>query len=173
VTQNLKDINLIVIHCSATREDKDYPFVQLKNDHRLRGFTTVGYHRYIKKDGSVFVGRPFTSMGAHVAGHNKNSIGICYEGGLSKVGVAKDTRTDLQKKNMNLILSGLLTQLVKAGCDVQKIRITGHRDLSPDKDGNGVVEPDEWIKMCPCFEAEPEFKDFIPTWLSTHSSQQK
>lgn len=163
MNQKLKDINLIVIHCSATRENQDYTFEQLKKDHRLRGFTAAGYHIYIRKDGSTFYGRPFTTCGAHVSGHNRNSIGICYEGGYSNKMKPKDTRTEEQIEELILSLLYVLKKIKKAGGDIKLVRITGHRDLSPDKDGNGVVEPDEWIKMCPCFEAEEEYKDIVKT----------
>ena len=39
-------------------------------------------------------------------------------------------------------------------------RVCGHRDLSPDRNGNGEIEPEEWMKACPCFDAEQEFKEF-------------
>lgn len=161
--QKLKDVNLIVIHCSATKESQNYTFEQLKKDHRLRGFTACGYHVYIRRDGTVHPGRPFTTVGAHVAGHNKNSIGICYEGGLDDKGKAKDTRTEEQKHEILLQILSVANQIKRAGGQVHAIRITGHRNLSPDKNGNGVVEPDEWIKQCPCFEAELEYKDVTKT----------
>ena len=40
-------------------------------------------------------------------------------------------------------------------------RVCGHRDLSPDKNGNGEIEPEEWMKACPCFDAEEEFKELV------------
>ena len=163
MVQQLKNIKLIVIHCSATRENQDYSFVQLKKDHRLRGFTAAGYHIYIKRDGQVYTGRPLTTVGAHVAGHNKNSIGICYEGGLDINNHAKDTRTEEQKHEITLQILSVLHKIRKAGGNVLAVRITGHRDLSPDLDGSGVVEPDEWVKMCPCFQAEEEYKDVVKT----------
>lgn len=144
-------VNLIVIHCSATRENQDYSFDQLVRDHQARGFRTCGYHRYIKRDGRIYNGREFDHVGAHVQGHNTTSIGICYEGGLDVNGKAKDTRTEAQKK----ALLQCITEAMRYG-NVR--RITGHRDLSPDKDNDGVVEPHEWVKWCPSFSAEDEYK---------------
>lgn len=161
---NVKDIDLIVIHCSASKETVDYTFDQLKKDHLARGFRTCGYHLFIAKDGTKYQGRPFSVMGAHVKGHNTNSIGICYEGGLDKKGKAKDTRTEEQKAELLSSILDVLTSIEMAGGDPKKVRITGHRDLSPDLDGNGIVEPDEWVKQCPCFYAEEEYDGIVGTF---------
>ena len=91
-------VNQIVIHCSATREDKDYTFENCIRDHKARGFNTCGYHYFIRKDGTIHIGRTLYVVGAHAGkGHNQKSIGICYEGGLDNKGKAKDTRTEKQK----------------------------------------------------------------------------
>ena len=89
--------------------------------------------------------------GAHCTGHNTHSIGICYIGGLSANGKCKDTRTEKQKK----ALLNLLTNLRKL---YPKAKIIGHRDTSPDKNGNGIIEPKEWVKECPSFDAKTEYK---------------
>ena len=145
-----RPVNLIVIHCSATRENQNYTIDDIARDHKARGFNTVGYHRYIRRDGEIYIGREFSRAGAHVAGHNAHSIGICYEGGLDNNNKAKDTRTTAQKVS-------LLACIQEALAYGEVTRITGHRDLSPDIDGDGVVEPNEWVKMCPCFDAEKEY----------------
>jgi N-acetylmuramoyl-L-alanine amidase len=152
-----RKVDLAVIHCSATKETDDYSFDELKRDHAARGFAAPGYHRYVKRDGTILIGRHFDRIGAHVSGSNANSIGICYEGGLDANGKAKDTRTEAQKIS---ILKCLYEAMEYAGPGGIK-RITGHRDLSPDLDGDGVVEKHEWVKMCPCFEAEPEYKHLL------------
>jgi N-acetylmuramoyl-L-alanine amidase len=146
-----REVDLIVIHCSATKETVNYTFEQCISDHKARGFNTCGYHRYIRRDGTIHEGRPLDAVGAHVSGHNSRSIGICYEGVLDSNGKAKDTRTPEQKES--------ILKCIQEALSYGKIkRITGHRDLSPDLNGNGVVEPDEWVKQCPCFNAEPEYK---------------
>lgn len=151
-----RKVNLIVIHCSATKETVNYTFEQCIRDHKARGFRTCGYHRFISKDGTIHVGRSFDSVGAHVADYNQRSIGICYEGGLDANGKAKDTRTQEQKEAIHSIIHEALKY-----ADGGVRRIVGHRDLSPDKNGNGIVEPNEWVKMCPCFNAEPEYKHLL------------
>lgn len=150
--QNIKDIKLIVIHCTATKENQDYTFEQLTRDHKARGFNECGYHRFIRKSGIIYEGRSFDNIGAHVAGHNKDSIGISYEGGLDTKGKPKDTRTEEQKEQILTCIFEVLKAVKNAGGDTKKIKITGHRDLSPDKNGDGKISPEEWLKQCPCFD---------------------
>ena len=150
-----RKVNMVVIHCSATREDVDYTFEQCTRDHKARGFNKCGYHFYIRKDGTVHLGRQLSEVGAHAGkGFNANSIGICYEGGLDKKNKAKDTRTAAQK-------AAIIKCIEEAKAYGSIISIVGHRDLSPDIDGDGVVEPHEWIKQCPCFDAIPEYKNLV------------
>lgn len=141
----MRKIDLIVIHCSATREDRCFTEYDLDTCHRRRGFNGPGYHFYIRKDGRIVSTRPIERVGAHARGFNARSIGICYEGGLDREGHPKDTRTPEQKHSMRVLVRTLLTDY--PGCEV-----CGHRDLSTDLNGNGEIEPEEWIKACPCFE---------------------
>jgi N-acetylmuramoyl-L-alanine amidase len=161
----MRKINAIIIHCSATPADRDYTVANLERDHKARGFKAIGYHRYIKKDGTVYVGRPYEQIGAHVGdlGRNSDTIGICYEGGI-KAGTdprnfrnAADTRTDEQKAAILNEILLVIEYLKSQGQDVSKLEIMGHRDLSPDKNGNGIIEPHEWVKVCPCFDAKKEY----------------
>lgn len=145
-----RTINLIVIHCSATRETQAYTFEDCLRDHRARGFAKCGYHYYIRCDGTVHIGRALHEAGAHAQGHNSNSVGICYEGGLNAAGKPTDTRTPEQK-------AAILRCISEVKLSGTIARIVGHRDLSPDLNGNGVVEPNEWVKQCPCFNAIPEY----------------
>lgn len=155
----MRKVTLIVIHCSATKETQDYTFADCIRDHKARGFTSCGYHRYIRRDGTIYIGRAFSVVGAHVKDYNANSIGICYEGGLDKDGKAKDTRTQKQK---NSIVKCIEEAKRYAMINTSKIkRIVGHRDLSPDLDGDGVVEPNEWVKQCPCFDVVPEYSKLL------------
>ena len=143
-------VKYIVIHCSATRSTRDYTAEQLLRDHKTRGFRTVGYHFYIRRDGSVTQHRKLLEVGAHCRPWNRCSIGICYEGGLDVRGRAKDTRTPEQRSALRLLVHQLLKRFRN------NVRICGHRDLSPDLNGDGVIEPEEWIKECPCFEVSRE-----------------
>lgn len=82
----MRKINYIVVHCSATREGCTLTSEVLEAEHRRRGFRTTGYHYYIRRDGTVLGTRSLELPGAHCRGHNKYSIGICYEGGLDARG---------------------------------------------------------------------------------------
>ena len=147
-----RTINEIIIHCSATKEGEDYSVADITKWHKRRGFTTIGYHYVVYRDGSVHEGRNINISGAHCSGHNTRSIGICYIGGLAQDGKTKDTRTEKQKKALLALLKDLKKLYPKA-------KIIGHRDTSPDRNGNGIIEPFEWIKGCPCFDAKTEYKN--------------
>ena len=145
----MRKINYLVVHCSATREGYALTPEALEAEHRRRGFRGTGYHYYIRRDGNVLGTRSLELPGAHVKGHNRYSVGICYEGGLDSLGNPKDTRTPEQRSALRLLVYQLLKQFPNA-------RVCGHRDLSPDLDGDGTVEPREWVKQCPCFEVSKE-----------------
>lgn len=97
----------------------------------------MGYHYLVRRDGSVERGRPESRAGAHCKGHNKHSIGVCYEGGLDSKSRAADTRTALQKESLLLLMQDLKTRYPTA-------IILGHHQL--DK-----------YKACPCFDAAREY----------------
>ena len=84
--------------------------------------------------------------------YDENRASVLYVGGINKKGKAVDNRTEEQKKS----LITLLTQLKKKYPNAE---ILGHRDISPDRNHNGVVDPWERIKECPCFDAKVEYKD--------------
>ena len=105
---------------------------------------------YIRKNGDIKSTRPLERIGAHSRGFNRESIGICYEGGLDAHGCPADTRTPEQRAALKLLVHQLLETFPGS-------RVCGHRDLSPDRNGNGEIEPEEWIKACPCFEVKAEF----------------
>ena len=100
----MRAISLIVVHCSATREDKSFTEHDLDVCHRRRGFNGVGYHFYIRKNGDIKSTRPLERIGAHARGFNSESIGICYEGGLDSEGHPKDTRTPWQKHSLRVLI---------------------------------------------------------------------
>lgn len=131
-------VRFIVIHCSATRADRDYTVAQLLRDHKARGFRTIGYHAYVRKDGAVSFHRKWLEVGAHAFPYNRCSVGVCYEGGLDAGGKPSDTRTAEQKKAL-LELLGHLHRLFP------KALVVGHCELPGVK------------KVCPCFVASHEY----------------
>lgn len=152
-----QNIDAIVIHCTATRAGQDVRAADIDKWHKERGFAMIGYNFVIDLNGKVEVGRPLTRDGAHcnTAGlsgkaYNKHSIGIVYVGGLDKDGNPADTRTPEQK----LSLANLVYKLID---EYPIVEVIGHRDASPDKNGNGKIERNEWIKQCPCFSVRDEF----------------
>ena len=132
----MNKIDAIVVHCSATRAGQDIGKKEITQMHLQRGFQTIGYNYVIRIDGTIEVG------------------GICYIGGLDANSKAADTRTPAQKE--------ALAKLIKELCaKYQIVEVLGHRDTSPDLDNDGIVEPNEWTKMCPCFDVRSEYP-FIP-----------
>ena len=129
----------LIVHCSATRETQDYTAEQLKRDHLARGFIDVGYHFYIRRDGTVTQHRRLDEVGAHCRPFNRCSIGICYEGGLDSLGRPKDTRPLKQRCALVKLLTDLKKQFPKA-------LIRGHNEMP------GAVP-----KACPCFVVSKEF----------------
>ena len=116
----MRQINLLVIHCSATKENQPFTIQALENSHHKRGFNGIGYHYYIRQFGEVINTRPLSRIGAHAKGYNRNSIGICYEGGLDKDGKPKDTRTPEQRVALRQLVDEL-------------------RHVSPDAKSVGIV----------------------------------
>ena len=136
-------VSYLIIHCSATREDRDYTPEQLKHDHLQRGFIDVGYHFYIRKNGSVTHHRRLNEVGAHCRPFNRCSIGICYEGGLDAKGKPKDTRTLKQRAS----LIGLLLDLHR---HFPKAVIRGHNEM-----------PGASPRECPCYRPSTEYAYMI------------
>ena len=139
VYNNKRDIKEIIVHCSATPEGKDFTVEQIKQSHLQRGFSDIGYHWVIYRDGTIHSGRPESIIGAHCTGHNTISIGVCYIGGCAVDGkTPKDTRTEQQK----ISLLSLLRELKKK---YPKATIYSHRNFAN--------------KACPSFDATNEYKN--------------
>ena len=135
-------VRFLVLHCSATRCNQSYTVEQMKKDHKSRGFMTIGYHFYIRRDGTMTQHRRLLEVGAHARPYNRCSIGICYEGGLDENGHPADTRTPAQKDSLKTLLKSLILSYPDA-------RILGHRDLPYVR------------KECPCFD--------VKAWLAQES----
>lgn len=147
-----RKIDTIIIHCSGTKAWQDFSAADIDRWHRNRGFDSIGYHYIIRLNGKIEKGRDVSLAGAHCISWNERSIGICYVGGLDVNGNSTDTRTKAQKR----VMYELVQELER---EYQIIRVMGHRDASPDLNGNGMIEPFEFIKSCPCFDV----KDFLHT----------
>jgi len=148
-----RKIDLIVIHCSATPNGQWRTAADIDRMHgerkppfmrnpRLIGFNQptlkhIGYHFVVYTTGAVATGRGLAEIGAHVQGHNANSVGICM--------IGTDHYTREQWQAVAELVAGLRKQFPDA-------RICGHRDLSPDTNHNGKIEQWEWLKTCPGFD---------------------
>ncbi len=134
----MRKINKIIIHCTATPEDRHHDVADITRWHLARGFNTIGYHYLIHLDGKIEKGRDISRSGAHTAGKNRNSIGICYVGGMTKdMKKAKDTRTPKQKDSLIKLMHELIYKYNK------DMTIHGHNEYSN--------------KSCPSFNVQEEY----------------
>ena len=137
LSMNKRNIKELIVHCSATPEGKDYSVDTIRQWHLQRGFSDIGYHYVVYRDGSIHVGRDESIIGAHCTGHNTNSIGVCYIGGCASDGkTPKDTRTTEQKQSLVKLLKELKTKYPQAS-------IHSHKDFAN--------------KACPSFDATKEY----------------
>lgn len=153
----MRSISELIIHCSATPEGKDFTVRQIRQWHLARGFRDIGYHYVIYRDGSIHKGRPLEQAGAHCAGHNRHSIGICYIGGLAINGkTPQDTRTEAQK-------AALVTLLKELHAKFPHATLHGHREfVCKRKQSDASISCTECSreyagckfanKACPCFD---------------------
>jgi N-acetylmuramoyl-L-alanine amidase len=143
----MRKIDWLVVHCTAGQQDQKTTDIK----HywaKVLGWKSYGYHYLINKDGSVENITDISKPTNGVKGFNANSIHICYKGGMN----GKDTRTNEQKASLERVLKLLKVQFPQA-------KIRGHRDFSPDKNRDGKITPNEFVKYCPCFNAEIEYKN--------------
>lgn len=126
----------IVLHCSATRAiQKNIGVADIRSWHKAKGWSDIGYHYVIKRDGTLQTGRPEKQVGAHVAGHNLDSVGICLVGGLNdKTWAPENNYTTAQWATLKKLVNTLVKRYPTA-------KVLGHRDFK------GVQ------KACPCFDA--------------------
>jgi len=112
--------------------------------HRAKGWAKIGYHNVIRRNGALEHGRDLAEIGAHAYGFNRDSLGICMIGGVDSENNPQDNFTPEQYTTLRGYIDTML--------DVFPAKLTGHRDLSPDINGDGVIEEFEWLKSCPCFD---------------------
>ena len=131
-----RNITEIIVHCTATPAGRRVSVADIDSWHRQRGFNGIGYHYVVELDGHIAQGRTVHLAGAHCKGHNSNSIGVVYVGGLDADGRAADTRTAAQRNALITLLSQL--RRIYPGAAIH-----GHRDFA--------------AKECPCFNATKEY----------------
>lgn len=149
-----RKINRIVIHCSAgnpTASAESIVNYHLRPVSRGgRGWKAPGYHYIVELSGNVVATLPEEKISNGAKGYNSDSIHICYTGGIAPDGTPKDTRSKAQKESLRALVARIRA---RRGL----IPVVGHRDLSPDRDSNGRIDPSEWIKACPSFDVATDF----------------
>ena len=136
----MRKINKIIIHCTATPEDRVVKVKDLYQWHVTEnGWSDIGYHFYVDINGDIQKGRDIAKIGAHCSGHNRNSIGLCYCGGVEEDGkTPKDTRTPEQKEGLLHVLKTLKAMYPDA-------IIYSHNEFAN--------------KACPSFDATKEYEN--------------
>lgn len=143
--KSIRDVQYIVIHCSATDPSQDIGVEEIKQWHVRRKFLDIGYHYVIRRDGTLEEGRDVRVQGAHARGFNHISLGICMAGGISDARLPDDNFTEAQWE----CLESLVGYLKGHHPDAQ---VLGHRDLP------------KVTKACPSFDA-------IKWWASVEEKQ--
>lgn len=129
----MREIGRIIIHCSATKPTMDIGKAEITEWHTARGWNTIGYHYVIRRSGDIEQGRPEAIAGAHVAGHNSDSLGICMVGGIDEKGRPDANFTRPQWAALEHLVTQILVQHPDA-------KVSGHRDWTD-------------AKACPSFDA--------------------
>lgn len=137
----MREITEIIVHSTATPKGMNATAQDIDRWHRQRGFDCIGYHFVILRNGQIERGRAIENAGAHCKGHNSNTIGVAYVGGLNENKQSADTRTGAQKVALHVFLS----DLVKQYPTIRKI--SGHRDYCNT--------------ACPSFDASLEYQYLI------------
>ena len=146
----MRDIRYIAVHCTASSQMTTIRGLEM--EFKRKGWKNPGYHYVVSADGVVHQMLDEERVSNGVKGWNSQLINVAYIGGIDATGKATDNRTEAQKKGLRALLKLLRGRYPKAV-------IQGHRDFSPDLNGDGKITRNEWIKACPCFEAKEEYKD--------------
>lgn len=150
MNMNMRNIKYIAVHCTASSQHATIK--ELLLEFKRKGWSKPGYHYIVDVSGKVFNTLSEDEVSNGVKGFNSNLINVAYIGGIDAKGKPVDNRTEEQKKSLLLLLKALKKKYPNA-------IIQGHRDFSPDTNKNGIVDPWERIKACPCFDAKVEYKN--------------
>ena len=132
----MREINKIIIHCSATKVSRDIGVFQIDEWHKNQGWSGIGYHFVIRRSGEIEKGRDIAAVGAHCKGQNKHSIGICLVGGIDDHGKSQNNFTAEQFAGLRRLVSELKQQYPNA-------TLHGHNEFA--------------AKDCPCFDVREFF----------------
>ncbi len=138
--KQMRKLKRIIIHAAATPPDMDIGLEEINEWHLARGWSGIGYHFVIRRNGSIENGRPMIKQGAHVKGHNRDSIGICLVGG--KDGKRNDRINKHYTDGQIEALKGLIQRLHRAYGS--HLTVHGHNEFAN--------------KGCPCFQVSKWYK---------------
>ncbi|MCG8470536.1 MAG: N-acetylmuramoyl-L-alanine amidase [Desulfobacterales bacterium] len=124
-------IRYLVVHCADTPDHRDVTAADIHGWHQKRGWDGIGYHAFIRRDGTIEAGRPVYWTGAHVRGHNSHSLGVCLAG--------RTHFTEAQRHSLEQVLWAWKKTYPEA-------QVCGHNDLDPKK-------------SCPNFNAKALWKE--------------
>jgi hypothetical protein len=126
--------NYLVVHCSASPPGLDIGAAEIRQWHKVRGWSDIGYHFILRRDGRIEEGRPADEVGCHVKGHNSDTLALCLVGGVDQRQRPQNNFTDAQRASLRQLVGALSARYPQA-------KVIGHRDFP------GVA------KACPCFDA--------------------
>lgn len=150
----MRQITKIIVHCTATPEGRMVTANDIDRWHRNSGWNCIGYHYVVGLTGHVEGGRSIERAGAHCQGHNADSIGIVYVGGLDKdTFMPKDTRTRQQIITLRILIRSLLREYPTI------TGVYGHRDFAR--------------KACPCFDAQEEYAPLLAEAIAERRKQKQ
>ena len=138
----MRPINRIVVHCAATPPDMNIGADTIRKWHLDRGWSDIGYHGVIRRNGMYEPGRPESQMGAHARGANVDSLAVCLVGGITEGGAPENNFTPEQFDTLQAVLNWW-TAAYNIGWD----KVLGHCDLP------GVP------KACPSFDVQGWIKE--------------
>lgn len=145
-----RKIDRLVVHCTGTPQSATVESIKRYWKSEL-DWDNPGYHGIILTDGHIHELASIDEMVNGAKGYNRHSIHIAWLGGAGDDGKPLDNRTDAQKNMLHSFIAGFRSHFPNAD-------VVGHRDLSPDLDGDGIIEPWEWVKACPCFDVKEFMK---------------
>ena len=150
----MRKIDEIIVHCTATTpkwwfgKSAVAKVSEVRRWHKAKGWSDIGYHYLIDRDGTVVIGRPIERTGAHVKGHNTGSIGVALFGGHGSS--ASDSFEDNYTEDQNRSLRTLIAELqAEYGC----YKLTGHNQYAA-KACPGFNVP-RWIAVKPVADVDP------------------
>lgn len=128
-----RDVDLLIIHCTATKPSQDIGVDEVDVWHRANGWAGCGYHAVIRRNGVIEGGRALGTVGAHAQGYNSRSVGVSLVGGINENGNPEDNFTTAQMASLRTYVAEFLTKAPDA-------KVIGHNQVSS--------------KACPSFDVQ-------------------